>query len=120
MRADTDVDDRILRETVGPALTGLCYALPDDALFLSRMGRNTSGVVHLDGTSIFVKRIRGMDGEGRFDRSRAFHECGVAPGRPFRSPDLLASDRSSLTLVYEHIDDADSPTAALADESLSD
>lgn len=113
------VDDRILRETVGADLARLGYAVTDDTTFRGTMGRNMSGVVHVDGESLFVKRIRGMDGAGRFDRSRALHDCGLAPRGAVRTPDLLHADRETLLLVYEFVADADGLSTSFLSDGLS-
>jgi thiamine kinase-like enzyme len=101
-------NDRIFKNTVLHSLTGLGYEVSDNTEFRGKMGRNISGTVHFTDTTIFVKNIRGMDGHGRFDRSRAFDTCGIKPSSPFNTPKLLHADRDSLTVIHEFIDDADS------------
>lgn len=113
-----DIDDRILRETVGVGLAKLGFAVSNDTTFRGTMGRNISGVVDLGGEAIFVKRIRGMDGEGRFDRSCAFHDCGLAPSRAVRTPELLHADRETLLLVYDFLPDADGLSTAFLEDGL--
>ena len=113
-----DSEDRVLRESVGDGLAKLGFAVPNDASFRGAMGRNISGVVDLGDQSVFVKRIRGMDGAGRFDRSRAFHDCGLTPDA-VRSPRLLGADRDTLLLVYEYVPDADGLSTSFISEGLT-
>lgn len=118
MIVNASVDDRIFKNSVSRSLVGFGYEISADTEFRGKMGRNISGTVHFGDKNLFVKNIRGMEGRGRFDRSRAFETCGIAPMTPFNTPALLHSDRDSLTLVYEFIDDTDTLGVSFASGDL--
>lgn len=64
------------------------------------LGRNLNARLRFsDGDEIFVKAVRGLGSEGRYQRITTFHDVMDFSGLPVRTPDLIARDDAGLVLA---------------------